>query len=76
MGKALGGGTGGVLLSWFARDRKLVNQWASDHCHTLAGGTSIRALDMQLFKRLAQVPGGENHNRAMSPFKEVQHACC
>ena len=27
-------------------DRKLVNQWASDHCHTLAGGTPILALDM------------------------------
>ncbi len=45
-GKALGGGSGWVLLSWSARDRKLVNQWASDHCHTLAGGTPILALDM------------------------------
>jgi len=34
------------LLSWSPRDRKLVNQWASDHCHTLAGGTPILALDM------------------------------
>jgi superoxide dismutase, Fe-Mn family len=46
MGKALGGGSGWVLLSWSRRDRKLVNQWASDHCHTLAGGTPILALDM------------------------------
>ena len=46
MGKALGGGSGWVLLSWLARDRKLVNQWASDHAHTLAGGTPILALDM------------------------------
>ena len=46
MGKALGGGSGWVLLTWSARDRKLVNQWASDHCHTLAGGTAILALDM------------------------------
>jgi hypothetical protein len=38
MGKALGGGSGWVLLSWSPRDRKLVNQWASDLCHTLAGG--------------------------------------
>jgi superoxide dismutase, Fe-Mn family len=28
MGKALGGGSGWVLLSWSPRDRKLVNQWA------------------------------------------------
>jgi Fe-Mn family superoxide dismutase len=46
MGKALGGGSGWVLLSWSRRDGKLVNQWASDHCHTLAGGTPILALDM------------------------------
>jgi len=46
MGKALAGGSGWVLLSWSPRDRGLVNQWASDHCHTLAGGTPILALDM------------------------------
>ncbi len=46
MGKALGGGSGWVLLTWSPRDRKLVNQWASDHCHTLAGGTPVLALDM------------------------------
>jgi superoxide dismutase, Fe-Mn family len=46
MGKALGGGSGWVLLSWSPRDRKLINQWAADHCHTLAGGTPILALDM------------------------------
>lgn len=46
MGKALGGGSGWVLLSWSPRNGKLVNQWASDHCHTLAGGTPILALDM------------------------------
>jgi Fe-Mn family superoxide dismutase len=46
MGKALGGGSGWVLLSWSLRDRKLVNQWASDHCHSLAGGIPILALDM------------------------------
>jgi len=46
MGKALGGGSGWVLLSWSPRDRKLVNQWAPDHAHTLAGGTPILALDM------------------------------
>jgi Fe-Mn family superoxide dismutase len=46
MGKALGGGSGWVLLSWLPRDGKLVNQRASDHCHTLAGGTPILALDM------------------------------
>jgi Fe-Mn family superoxide dismutase len=46
MGKALAGGSGWVLLSWSPRDQKLVNQWAADHCHTLAGGVPILALDM------------------------------
>jgi len=46
MGKALGGGSGWVLLSYSPRDGKLVNQWAADHCHTLAGGQPILALDM------------------------------
>jgi Fe-Mn family superoxide dismutase len=46
MGKALGGGSGWVLLSWSAHGRRLVNHWAADHCHTLAGGQPILALDM------------------------------
>jgi Fe-Mn family superoxide dismutase len=46
MGKALGGGSGWVLLTWSARDGRLVNQWAADHATTLAGGRPILALDM------------------------------
>jgi len=46
MGKAQGGGSGWVLLTWAPRDRKLVNQWAMDHTTTLAGGQPILALDM------------------------------
>ncbi len=46
MGKALGGGSGWVLLAWSSRDRRLVNQWAADHTHTLAGARPVLALDM------------------------------
>jgi superoxide dismutase, Fe-Mn family len=46
MGKALRGGSGWVLLTYSARDRRLVNQWAADHTHALAGATPILALDM------------------------------
>src|SRR5215510_9446317 len=46
MGKAQRGGSGWVLLTWSHRDRRLVNQWAADHTHALAGGTPILALDM------------------------------
>src|SRR5207244_8720904 len=46
MGKAQGGGSGWVLLTWSTRDRKLLNQWAMDHTTTLAGGCPILALAM------------------------------
>jgi len=46
MGKALGGGSGWVLLTWSPRDRRLMNQWAADHTHALAGATPVLALDM------------------------------
>lgn len=46
MGKALGGGSGWVLLSYSRRDKKLVNQWAADHAHVLAAAAPILALDM------------------------------
>ena len=46
MGKALGGGSGWVLLTYSHRDKKLMNQWAADHTCCLAGGSPILALDM------------------------------
>lgn len=46
MGKALGGGSGWVLLVFQPREGTLVNQWAADHGHALAGGIPILALDM------------------------------
>jgi len=46
MGKALGGGSGWVLLTYSHRDAQLVNQWAADHTHALASATPILALDM------------------------------
>ncbi|HXF65754.1 MAG TPA: Fe-Mn family superoxide dismutase [Burkholderiales bacterium] len=46
LGKALGGGSGWVLLTYSRRDRQLVNQWAADHAHAVAGATPILALDM------------------------------
>jgi len=46
VGKALGGGSGWVMLAWSPHDKKLVNTWANDHTMTLAGGRPILALDM------------------------------
>ena len=45
-GKALGGGSGWVMLTWSPRDKRLVNTWAADHTMILANGRPILALDM------------------------------
>lgn len=44
--KALGGGSGWMLLVFQPREGSLVNQWAADHTHSLAGGVPLLALDM------------------------------
>jgi Fe-Mn family superoxide dismutase len=46
MGKSIGGGSGWVMLTFQPRDGSLVNQWAADHTHAVAGGVPILALDM------------------------------
>jgi len=46
MGKAEGGGSGWVILAYSPRDKRLVNQWATDHTTTLAGGRPVLVLDM------------------------------
>lgn len=46
LAKAMGGGSGWALLSWSPREGRLVNHWAADHTHLLAGATPILAVDM------------------------------
>src|SRR6516165_7702913 len=46
MGKAEGGGSGWVILTWSPRDKRLVNAWAADHTTTVAGGRPVLVLDM------------------------------
>ena len=46
MGKAQGGGSGWVILTYSPHDRRLVNAWAADHTTTLAGGRPVLVLDM------------------------------
>lgn len=46
MGKAEGGGSGWVILSYSPHDKRLINSWAADHTTTLAGGRPILVLDM------------------------------
>lgn len=46
MGKALGGGSGWVVLAYSHRDSRLMNQWGADHTMALAGAAPIMVLDM------------------------------
>ncbi|MGF1614687.1 MAG: superoxide dismutase [Gammaproteobacteria bacterium] len=46
MGRAQGGGSGWTLLAWSPRRNRLVNVWAADHAHNLAGAVPLIALDM------------------------------
>ena len=46
MGYALGGGPGWVVLTYIPRDRRLINQYASEHSQSACSGVPILALDM------------------------------
>src|SRR6266481_5163752 len=46
MAKGLAGGSGWVLLVYVPRDRRLINQYASEHTPAIAGGIPVLALDM------------------------------
>jgi Fe-Mn family superoxide dismutase len=46
MARAQGGGSGWVILTYSARDSRLINAWAQDHTTTLAGGVPLFVLDM------------------------------
>ncbi len=69
MGKALGGGSGWVLLTWSPRDGRLVNQWAADHTHTLAGGVHLLALDM--YEHAYHMDYGANAGGYVDAFMKV-----
>jgi superoxide dismutase, Fe-Mn family len=45
-GKALGGGSGWVILTYAPRDKRLFNHWAADHSMAPAGGVPLLVLDM------------------------------
>jgi superoxide dismutase, Fe-Mn family len=44
--KALGGGSGWVILTYAPRDKRLFNHWAADHSMAPAGGVPLLVLDM------------------------------
>jgi Superoxide dismutase len=66
MGRALGGGSGWVLLSYVPRDRRLVNQYASDHAQSIAGAIPVLALDM--YEHAYQMDFGANATAYVDTF--------
>lgn len=65
---ALGGGSGWALLSWSARENRLLNHWAADHTHLLAGATPILALDM--YEHSYHMDFGTNAKAYVTAFME------
>jgi Fe-Mn family superoxide dismutase len=65
---ALGGGSGWALLSWSARENRLVNHWAADHTHLLSGATPILALDM--YEHSYHMDFGANAKAYVAAFME------
>jgi Fe-Mn family superoxide dismutase len=65
---ALGGGSGWALLSWSARENRLLNHWAADHCHLLSGATPILALDM--YEHSYHMDFGANAKAYVAAFME------
>jgi superoxide dismutase, Fe-Mn family len=77
MGKALGGGSGWVLLTSSPRDGRLVNQWAADHTTTLAADCGARHVRAFLSHRLRR-QGGHlcRHLHAGDPLGDRRPAPC
>jgi Fe-Mn family superoxide dismutase len=71
MGKALAGGSGWVLLCWSPALGRMVNQWAADHTHCLAGGDILLALDM--YKHAYHLDFGANAGAYVDAFMRNVH---
>ena len=69
MGKALGGGSGWVLLTFQPREGTLLNQWAADHTHAVAGGIPLLALDM--YEHAYHMDFGANAGAYVEAFMQV-----
>lgn len=65
---AMGGGSGWALLSWSARENRLINHWAADHTHLLASATPILALDM--YEHSYHMDFGTNAKAYVAAFME------
>ena len=63
---ALSGSSGWVLLTYVPRDGRLINQTASDHGQSIAGGIPILAIDM--YEHAYQLEFGANAKAYIAAF--------
>ncbi|MEK9722395.1 MAG: Fe-Mn family superoxide dismutase [Rhodospirillaceae bacterium] len=71
MGRALGGGSGWVILAWSGREGRLVNHWAANHAHMPAGGVPILSLDM--YEHAYHMDFGANAGAYVEAFMQNIH---
>jgi Fe-Mn family superoxide dismutase len=71
LAKAMGGGSGWAMLSWSARENRLVNHWAADHTNQLAGAVPVLALDM--YEHAYHLDFGANAGAYVEAFMRNVH---
>jgi Fe-Mn family superoxide dismutase len=68
-GKALGGGSGWVILAYAPRDKRLFTHWAADHGMAPAGGVPLLALDM--YEHAYQMDYGADAGKYVDNFVQM-----
>jgi Fe-Mn family superoxide dismutase len=66
LAEALAGDSGWILLTYVPRDGRLINQSASEHAHSIAGGIPILALDM--YEHAYHIEYGANTTAYVAAF--------
>jgi superoxide dismutase, Fe-Mn family len=66
LAEALAGDSGWILLTYVPRDGRLINQSASDHAQSIAGGIPILALDM--YEHAYHIEYGANTTAYIAAF--------
>ena len=68
-GKALGGGSGWVILAYAPRDKRLFTHWAADHSMAPAGGVPLLALDR--YEHAYQMDYGADAGKYVDNFMQA-----
>jgi Fe-Mn family superoxide dismutase len=68
-GKALGGGSGWVILAYSVRDKRLYNHWAADHSMAPAGSAPLLAIDM--YEHAYSMDYGANAGAYVDAFLKI-----